>query len=100
MVTLSACNTGRGEMQAGEGVVGLARAFMYAGSPALSVTLWSVESKSATLLSTGLHKGLKEGKSRAEALREAKLRLIRGEAGAFYRHPLCWAPVVLFGDGQ
>jgi CHAT domain-containing protein len=100
LVTLSACNTGRGEMQAGEGVVGLARAFMYAGSPALSVTLWSVESKSATLLSTGLHKGLKEGKSRAEALREAKLRLIRGEAGPFYHHPFLWAPVVIFGDGQ
>ncbi len=100
LVTLSACNTGRGEIQEGEGVIGLTRAFMYAGTSSISVTLWSVESKSATAMSTGLFKNLKAGENRAEALRDAKLRLIRGEEGDLYRHPFFWAPLVLFGDGK
>ena len=100
LVTLSACNTGRGKVQKGEGVMGLTRAFMYAGTPAISVTLWSVESGSARTLSTGLFSGLKEGKGRAQALRDIKLSMLRGEKGDLYRHPFFWAPVVLFGDGK
>ncbi len=100
LVTLSACNTGRGEIQEGEGVIGLTRAFMYAGTSSISVTLWSVESKSETAMSTGLFKNLKAAENRAEALRDAKLRLIRGEEGDLYRHPFFWAPLVLFGDGK
>ncbi len=100
LVTLSACNTGRGEMQEGEGVIGLTRAFMYAGTTAISVTLWSVESKSAATLSTGLFTNLKAGRTRAEALRDAKLRLVRGEEGELSRHPFFWAPLVMFGDGK
>jgi tetratricopeptide (TPR) repeat protein len=100
LVTLSACNTGRGKVQKGEGVMGLTRAFMYAGTPAISVTLWSVESGSAKTLSTGLFRELKEGKGRAEALRDIKLSMLRGEKGDLYRHPFFWAPVVLFGDGK
>ena len=99
MVTLSACNTGRGKAEKGEGVRGLTRAFMYAGTPAISVTLWSVESQSAKQLSTGLYRNLKLGKNRSEALRQIKLRMIRGETGALFQHPFFWAPVVIFGDG-
>jgi len=100
MVTLSACNTGRGTEIRGEGVMGLTRAFMYAGTPTISVTLWSVESESAKVLTTGLYENLKAGKGRAEALREIKLRMIRGEEEKMYRYPFFWAPVVLFGDGR
>lgn len=99
LVTLSACNTGRGEGHRGEGAMGLTRAFMYAGTPAISVTLWSIDSRSATLLSTGLYRNIKDGKGRAEALRDAKLRMIQGEEGDLYRHPFYWAPLVIFGDG-
>lgn len=99
LITLSACNTGRGQPVSGEGVMGLTRAFMYAGTPAISITLWSVESQSAKLLSTGLYSNLKTGMSRAEALREIKLKMLRGEEGSLYQHPFFWAPVVLFGDG-
>lgn len=99
MVTLSACNTGRGKAEKGEGVRGLTRAFMYAGTPAISVTLWSVESQSAKQLSTGLYRNLKLGKNRSEALRQIKLRMIRGETGTLFQHPFFWAPVVIFGDG-
>ena len=100
LVTLSACNTGRGMEVRGEGVIGLTRAFMYAGTPAISVTLWSVESISAKILSTGLYENLQADRGRAEALRGIKLRMIHGEKGNMYRYPFFWAPVVLFGDGR
>jgi len=100
LVTLSACNTGRGQEVGGEGVMGLTRTFMYAGTSAISVTLWSVESISAERVSTGFYENLQAGKGRAEALREIKLRMIHGEEEKMYRYPFFWAPVVLFGDGR
>ncbi len=100
LVALSACNTGRGKSVKGEGIVGLSRAFMYAGSQAVSVSLWSVESKSAKALNVGFFKHLKAGRSRAEALRESKLSMIRGEYGDKWKKPFYWAPVVMFGDGR
>lgn len=100
LVTLSACNTGSGQVLRGEGVMGLTRAFMYAGTPAVSVTLWSVESNSVKTLNVGLHRNLQGGRRPAEALREAKLSMIRGDHGPLYRHPFFWAPMVIFGDGR
>ncbi|MGO9376688.1 MAG: tetratricopeptide repeat protein [Syntrophobacteraceae bacterium] len=100
LVTLSACSTGMGRMQAGEGVIGLTRAFMYAGTPAVSVTLWSVESQSSKMLSTGHYENLNSGKTRARALRDIKVRMIRGQEGELYVHPYFWAPMVIFGEGQ
>jgi CHAT domain-containing protein len=100
LVTLSACNTGRGTPVKGEGVMGLTRAFMYAGTPAVSVTLWSVESLSAKDLNVGLHQHLSQGLGRAEALRRIKLSMLKGEKEDHYRYPLYWAPLVVFGDGQ
>jgi tetratricopeptide (TPR) repeat protein len=99
-INLSACNTGGGEQIKGEGIMGLTRAFMYAGTPAISVTLWSVESSSAANLSIGLFTNLKNGKNPAEALRQIKLKMIAGKANqAYYRHPFYWAPFVVYGNG-
>jgi tetratricopeptide (TPR) repeat protein len=100
LVTLSACNSGGGQAQKGEGVIGLTRAFMYAGTASIAVTLWSVESGSATALNTGFYRQLQSGRGRAAALRESKLRLLRGEAGELYKHPFFWAPLVVFGEGR
>lgn len=100
LVSLSACNTGRGSEVKGEGVMGLTRAFMYSGAPAVSVTLWSIESQSARELDVGMFRYLGQQRGRAAALREIKLALLRGEKGAQYRHPFFWAPLVVFGDGQ
>jgi tetratricopeptide (TPR) repeat protein len=100
-VMLSACNTGRGEKIKGEGVRGLTRAFMYAGTPAVSVSLWYVESISAKNLSVGLFEHLQQGKSLAQALRQSKLDLIMAdEEMDMYQHPYFWAPFVVFGDGS
>ena len=100
LVALSACNTARGDMITGEGVIGLTRAFMYAGTPSITVNLWSVETVSAQKLSVSYFEELRQGKKRAEALREAKLRLLRGESGETFKSPFFWAPTILFGDGM
>ncbi len=100
LVSLSACNTGRGSEVKGEGVMGLTRAFMYTGSPAVSVTLWSIESQSAMELDVGMFRNLAQKQGRAEALRQIKLALLRGDKGEQYRDPFFWAPLVIFGDGE
>lgn len=100
LISLSACNTGSGEQVRGEGVMGLTRAFMYAGTPTVAVTLWSVESFSAKALDVGLFEHLAAGQAPVEALRSIKLRMLRGEEGQDYTHPYYWAPFVLFGDGR
>lgn len=99
-VSLSACNTGMGQIVRGEGMIGLTRAFMYAGTPALMVNLWSVESQSAKLLNTSFYRHLKGGVGRGEALRRSKLELIQGERGEHLRHPFFWGPSVIFGDAS
>jgi CHAT domain-containing protein len=99
LVVLSACNTGMGKQVRGEGVIGLTRAFMYAGTPTIAVTLWSVESLSAKTLSIGIFRHLKAGYVPAQALRAVKIRMLRGEEGQDYRRPYYWAPFVVFGDG-
>ena len=100
LVSLSACNTGRGAEVSGEGVVGLTRAFMYAGTPAVAVTLWSIESESAKELNVGMYRYLSQKYGRAAALQQIKLALLRGEKGDQYRDPFFWAPLVVFGDGR
>jgi CHAT domain-containing protein len=100
LVSLSACNTGMGTSIRGEGVMGLTRAFMYAGTPSVAVTLWSVESLSAKELDVGFFQQLTEGKSPASALQAVKIRMLQGKYGAEYRYPYYWAPFVIFGDGS
>jgi len=100
LVALSACNTGNGKNEKGEGVMGLTRAFMYAGTPAIAVTLWSVESLSAKILNVGFFKQLKNIQKPAAALRAIKLRMLRGDEGEKYKRPYYWAPFVVFGDAK
>ena len=97
LVVLSACETGLGRLVRGEGLVGLTRAFMYAGTPSLVVSLWSVADRSTARLMERLYEGLTDDRAKAEALRTAKLALLGDEALA---HPFNWAPFVLVGDAQ
>ncbi len=97
-INLSACNTGGGKKIKGEGIIGLTRAFLYAGTSTIAVTLWSVESSSAENLSIGLFKNLKEGKKQAEAIRQIKIKMIKGKAKQpYYRQPFYWAAFVMYG---
>lgn len=102
LVMLSACETGLGKEKRGEGVMGLTRAFMYAGAPTVGVTLWSVADKSTADLMTDFYKRLlatpataSSGVSASAAMRDAQLAMI---AGKKYSAPFYWAPFVLVGD--
>jgi CHAT domain-containing protein/Tfp pilus assembly protein PilF len=95
LVVLSACETGLGEEVSGEGLVGLARSFLYAGAPSLVVSLWSISDGATPDLMVSFYEGLDKPYTKAEALRHAKLRMIeRGD----YSHPFYWAPFILIGD--
>ncbi|HVF59655.1 MAG TPA: CHAT domain-containing protein [Thermoanaerobaculia bacterium] len=94
LVVLSACETGLGKPLAGEGLVGLSRAFFYAGVPSLVTSLWRVADVSTADMMIEFYRRLNEGRDRGEALRAAKLRLM----AAGPAHPFYWAPFILVGD--
>jgi CHAT domain-containing protein len=96
LVGLSACQTGLGIQSAGEGVVGLSRAFMYAGTDSVLVSLWSVSDESTYMLMVKFFERLKQGKDKLTALKEAKHYLrING-----YDNPFYWAPFILMGEAN
>ncbi|HYY98198.1 MAG TPA: CHAT domain-containing protein, partial [Pyrinomonadaceae bacterium] len=97
LVMLSACETGLGREKRGEGVMGLTRAFMYAGAPTVGVTLWSVADRSTSELMADFYKGLlgDAAATPSSAMRAARLRMIEGRR---YSAPFYWAPFVLVGD--
>jgi len=91
---LTACETGLGRNITGEGVMGLGRAFQYAGSKSVLVSLWSVAEQSTTKLAERFFYYLKIGKKNQEALKLARAD-IRREG---YEHPYYWAPFILIGE--
>ncbi len=102
LVVLSACETARGRFGAGEGMIGLTWAMFVAGAPAIVVSQWKVESASTRELMLGFHRRLKAPSAkvkatRAEALRQAALRLMKNPETS---HPFYWAGFVLVGDGR
>jgi len=96
LVGLSACQTGLGIQSAGEGVVGLSRAFMYAGTDSVLVSLWSVSDESTYKLMVRFFEGLKQGKDKLTALKEAK-NYLRTNG---YDNPFYWAPFILMGEAN
>ncbi len=93
LVVLSACETGLGAVQVGEGVFGLRRAFVLAGARTLVMSLWQVPDRETSDLMTDYYSELLNGKGRAEALRTAQLRLRNQERPPFY-----WAAFICQGD--
>ncbi len=104
LVTLSACQSGRGEAQMGEGLIGLPWAFVAARVPSQVVSLWSVDDRMTQELMTRFYRGLAAGKPKAAALRAAALDLrgsqitLDGGGTLMPDHPFYWAPFVLLGD--
>jgi CHAT domain-containing protein len=96
LVVLSACQTALGEEMPGEGLVGLARGFMYAGAPRVLVSLWQVSDASTAHLMSDLYRAhLREGLAPSAALRAAQLAYRRAHPED---PPYYWAPFVLLGD--
>jgi CHAT domain-containing protein len=105
LVVLSACETGLGQFRDGEGILGLTRGFFYAGASSAVVSLWKVEDQSTALLMEKFYQRLKSGQSRADAIRQAKLDVIRSTVKLkstgteeSLSSPFFWAPFILVGD--
>jgi len=126
---LSGCDTALGKLSTGDELVGLTRAFIYAGTPSVVASLWSVDDSSTAQLMASFYRNLKT-MGKAEALRQAQLELIRGEgrsdllakrgvggigklgetpeaqagsqgsSSVSTSHPYFWAPFILVGDGK
>jgi CHAT domain-containing protein len=94
LVTISSCHGAGTRTYAGEGVVGLAWAFLRAGADQVVAALWEVNDAATPQLMDRMYAGIRAGKDPAVALRDAKLQLVRG-TGA-HRRPLYWAPFVLY----
>jgi len=95
LVTLSACDTGVGQIQNGEGVYGLRRAFMLAGSEALVMSLWPVTDAIARDTMVAYYARLRAGGGRGDALRQAKLAIMKRAAS---QHPYYWSGFIQSGD--
>jgi len=96
LVTLSACETALCKIQGGEDWAGMSRGFIYAGTPSILATLWSVDDKSTAILMKNFYTNwLQKGMTKPAALRQAQLDL---KAIPEYSHPFYWAPFVMIGD--
>lgn len=119
LVTLSGCETGLGANYAGEGLIGLTRAFQYAGASSVLASLWSVNDRSTSRLMTQLYSNLANGLPQDKALQRTQVSMIQGidgddqswwrsirawvfdeESITNTRHPYRWAGFVLNGAGQ
>ncbi len=108
LVVLSACDTGLGHLARGEGLIGLSRAFQFAGARSVLASLWQVSDTSTAVLMKRFYLYLLGGLSKDEALRQAQLDMLRdpleieGSSGRLYRvsvaHPFYWAGFHLIGD--
>ena len=98
LAVLSACQTARGWVGAGEGVIGMSWALFVSGVPTTVASQWKVDSASTTSLMIDFHRRLRmrRANTKAEALRQATLVLLKSER---YRHPFYWAGFVMIGDG-
>ena len=100
MVTISACDTGAHQALAGDELIGLTRAFFYAGAPSIVASLWPVDAETTRDFMVRFYSILQETYERsgvidkAEALRQAQLEVMSGSARMSYY----WAPFILIGD--
>ncbi len=97
LAVLSACNTGSGKIQKGEGVMSLARAFFYAGCPSVVLSLWAVDDNASAVIMKNFYKYLKKGLPKNKALQQAKLDFIQ-QAKCNHAHPYYWAPFIQAGN--
>jgi CHAT domain-containing protein len=95
MVVLSACETGLGDARNGEGVYGLRRALVLAGSESQMLSLWKVPDEATRDLMIAYYEGLRAGEGRANSLRSVQLAVLRNRDRV---HPFYWASFILSGD--
>jgi len=97
LAVLSSCNSGAGKLQKGEGVMSLARGFIYAGCPGIIMTLWEVEDRSGAEIIKSFYSYLKKGYSTDKSMQLAKLQFLNN-ADMLRSHPYFWSPYIQIGD--
>ncbi|MGJ8666309.1 MAG: CHAT domain-containing protein [Patiriisocius sp.] len=98
LAVLSACNTGNGKYEKGDGVMSMSRAFTYAGVSSTIMSLWAVPDKETAILLESFYKNLKEGKDKDVALQNAKLSYLNATDDVALKHPYYWAGFFISGD--
>ncbi len=99
LVVLSACETGFGTFEKGNGIASLARSFMYAGASSMVMTLWQVNDFATAEMMKIFYSNLSNGMTKSEALREAKLNFMQNASG-IGPHPAFWSPFLLVGNDE
>jgi len=99
MVVLSSCNTGSGTLSSGEGILSLARGFLYSGSQSVVMSLWKIEDRSGTDIIKMFYDNLGKGMSKSRALKKARHEYLR-TASQLRSHPYFWSTLVVIGDNN
>ncbi len=97
MVVLSSCNTGTGLLHEGEGILSLARGFVYSGSKSVVLSMWEIEDRSGADIIISYYKYLKKGYSKSTALKKARKKYL-GKADRLRSHPYFWSAYVIYGS--
>ena len=97
MVVLSSCNTGTGLLYSGEGILSLARGFIYSGSQSVVMSMWEIEDKSGTQIVEMFYKNLKKGYSKSDALKKARMEFLKN-SDQLRSHPYFWSALVVYGN--
>ncbi len=98
MAVLSACNTGLGKMNNGEGMASLGRSFFVAGCPSVVMSLWTVNDESTASIMTAFYRHLQRGETKSAALRNAKLEYLKNQTNVAKKDPYYWAGFIVTGD--
>lgn len=98
LVTLSACETGVGELKRGEGFLSLARGFFYSGASSIASTLWKINDASTTNLMDSFYKNLSDGDTKDMALQKAKISFLNNNRQNGLSHPYYWSGFIISGN--
>ncbi|QCK16636.1 CHAT domain-containing protein [Mangrovivirga cuniculi] len=98
MATLSACQTGIGKLEKGEGMISLSKGFYYAGVRSLVNSLWKINDRSTSVIMEYFYEELEDGKTKDVALKNAKLRYLESTSDPALKHPYYWAAFVSSGN--
>jgi CHAT domain-containing protein len=99
MVVLSSCNSGAGHLSAGEGILSLARGFMYSGSKSVVMAMWEIEDRAGTEIVKGFYDNLTKGYDKSTALRKARLNYLK-KADQLRSHPYFWSSLIIYGNNR
>lgn len=99
MVVLSSCNSGSGYLYSGEGILSLARGFLYSGSKSIVMAMWEIEDRSGTEIVKGFYDNLKKGYSKSSSLRKARIQYLN-KSDQLRSHPYFWSALVVYGNNN